>query len=270
MTDLLLGLALGVGAILLTNLGLIRFARLSARQAAATVALVTLGLYVPYGILRWPGGDVFALYLAIYLLTSLGCGLVLGARASGQGLHWGPAAIGGFFIVVVVLGAVFVVVAERGLPPVLERWLLPAADSQREVTSMFPGVISHDFQKKEALYNEYLHQVERQRQRGWQIQKGWLTEPVAGEPAVFRVAARTRMGEPLTGATVAGQFLRPSGSALDVAFALTEREAGVYEATLKLPAAGVWNLVLQVRQGEELHEIRANTTVGEGKGGELQ
>ena len=261
MTDLLLSLALGVGAIFLANLGLVRFARTSAKQAAATVALITLGFYVPYGILRWPGGDVFALYLAVYLLTSLVCGMLLGARARGQGLHWGPALIAGFFIVVVVLGAAFVVVAERGLPPVLERWLLPTADSKREITSIFPGVISHDFQKKEALYNQYLQQVERQRQRGWQIQKGWLTEPVVGEPAVFRVATRTRAGEPLAGATVTGQFLRPSGSALDVAFELTEREPGVYEATLKLPAAGVWNLVLQIRQGDELHEIRANTQV---------
>ncbi len=262
MTDLLLGLAFGVGAIFFVNLGLIRFARLSAKQAATTVALITLGLYVPYGILRWPGGDVFALYLAIYLLTSLACGMLLGARASGQGLHWGPALIAGFFIVVVVLGAVFVVVAERGLPSVLERWLLPEGDSQREVTSMFPGVVSHDFHKKESLYNQYLQQVERQRQRGWQIRKGWLADPVAGEPAVFRVVARTRTGEPLAGATVSGQFLRPSGSALDVAFALTEQQPGVYEATLTLPAAGTWNLVLQVRQGDELHEIRANTQVG--------
>lgn len=263
MTDLLLGLALGVGAILLANLGLIRFARLSARQAAATVALITLGLYVPYGILRWPGGDVFALHLAIYLLASLTCGLLFGARAGGRGLHWGPAVIGGFFIVVVVLGAVFVAVAEHGLSPALFHWLLPEARTQREVSSVFPGVISHDFHKKEALYNQYLQQVERQRQRGWQIQKGWLTEPVAGEPTVFRVAARTRAGEPLAGATVIGRFLRPSGSALDVAFELTEREPGVYEAVLKLPAAGAWNLVLQVRQGEDLHEIRASTTVVE-------
>ena len=143
---------------------------------------------------------------------------------------------------------------------------LSEAQTRREVSSVFPGVIAHDFHKKEALYNQYLQQVERQRQRGWQIQKGWLTEPVAGAPTVFRVAARTRAGEPLTGATVTGRFLRPSGSALDIAFALTEREPGVYEGTLALPAAGAWNLVLQVRQGDELHEISANTTVGDGKG----
>ncbi len=261
MTDLLLGLALGIGAILLANLGLIRFARLSAKQAAATVALITLGLYVPYAILRWPGGDVFALSLAVYLLASLACGMLLGARAGGRGLHWGPALIGGFFIVVVVLGAVFIAVAEHGLSPTLFRWLLPEADSKRSVTSMFPGVISHDFHKKEALYNQYLQQVERQRQRGWQIQKGWLAEPVAGEPAVFRVVARTRAGEPLTDATVTGRFLRPSTSTLDVAFELAEREPGVYEATLTLPAPGAWNLVLAVRQGDESHEISANTQV---------
>lgn len=261
MTDLLLGLALGVGAILLASLGLIRFARTSAKQAAATVALVAVGLYVPYGILRWPGGDVFALYLAVYLLTALACGMLLDRRASGQGLHWGPALLAGFFIGVVVLGAVFVAVAERGLSPTLLRWLLPEARTQREVSSVFPGVVSHDFHKKESLYNQYLQQVERQRQRGWQVHKGWLAEPVAGEPAVFRVAVRTREGEPLTGATVAGQFLRPSGSVLDIAFELTEREAGVYEVVLTLPAPGAWNLVLQIRRGDELHEIRADTRV---------
>ena len=261
MTDLLLGLALGVGAILLAHLGLIRFARLSARQAAAAVALVTLGLYVPYAILRWPGGDVFALHLAIYLLTALACGMLLGVRTGARGLHWGPALIGGFFIVVVVLGAVFIAVAEHGLSPTLFRWLLPEARNQREVSSVFPGVIAHDFHKKESLYNQYLQQVERQRQRGWQVRKGWLAEPVAGEPAVFRVEARTRTGEPLAGATVTGRFLRPSGSVLDVAFALTEQQPGVYETTLTLPAAGAWNLVLQVRQGDKLHEIRANTQV---------
>ncbi|MDG4549251.1 MAG: FixH family protein [Candidatus Contendobacter sp.] len=265
MTELLLGLALGVGAIFLANLGLIRFARMSAKQAAATVALVTLGLYVPYGILRWPGGDVFALYLAIYLLMSLVCAMAFDARATGRGLHWGPAAIGGFFIVVAVVGAVFVAVAERGLSPALLRWLLPEAQTRHEVSSKFPGVVARDFHQKEALYNQYLQRMERQRQRGWQVRKGWLAEPVASKPTLFRVAARTRADEPLTGATVTGRFLRPSGSALDVAFTLTEQAPGVYEAALTLPAAGSWDLVLQIRQGDELHEISASTTVGDGK-----
>lgn len=169
--------------------------------------------------------------------------------------------IGGFFVFVAVSGAVFVAVAERGLPSALRDWLLPGAKSGREVTSMFPGVVSHDFHQKEALYNQYLQRVERQRQRGWQIEKGWLTDPKASEPAVLRVVARTREGEPITGAAVEGEFLRPSSSQRDVAFTSTETGPGVYESKLLLPLAGNWDLVLQIRKGEDLHEIRAVTRV---------
>ena len=259
---MLTGLALGVVSIGLVNLALIGLARRSARQAAATTALLTLGLYVPYAILRWPGGDVFALHLAVYLLTSLACGLLLGQRASGSSLHWGPLALAGFFIVVVIGGAVFVTVAERGLSPSVARWLLPETRTTGPVSSVFPGVVARDFHKKEALYNHYLQQVERQRQRGWQVEKGWLTDPVADQDAPFRVTVQTREGQPLPGATVTGRFLRPSASALDVAFQMSEQTPGVYETTVRLPAAGTWNLWLQVRQGEELHEISASTQVG--------
>ncbi|MDG4606194.1 MAG: FixH family protein [Candidatus Contendobacter sp.] len=261
MNDLLLSLALGSGLILFASFGLVHFARLSAKQAAAGVALAIIGLYVPYSIIRWPGGDVFAIHLAIYLLVALACGMLLNARAGGKNLHWGPVAISGFFIVVAVLGAVFVSVAERGLTPSLGHWLLPETVGNHKVTSFFPGVISHDFQKKEALYNEYLRQVERQQERGWQIQKGWLREPVVNEPEIFRVAVQTREGEPVSGATVAGQFLRPSSSKLDIAFALVESAPGRYETELKLPLAGNWNLVLRIQKGEDIHEVRALTRI---------
>jgi len=261
MPDLLLSLAVGAGLIVALNLALIRFTRTSAKLAAAVTALITVGLYVPYSIIRWPGGDIFAMHLAIYLLAALACGMLLSVQSTGKGLHWGPAALSGFFLFVVVTGAIFVAVAERGLTSTLGRWLLPESE-RGPVSSMFPGVISHDYHKKEALYNDYLKQVERQRQRGWQVQKGWLTDPVTNQPTTFRVAAQTRDGQPLTGATVAGQFLRPSSSKLDVGFNLPERAPGVYEAEIQLPLPGAWNLVLQIRQGEDLHEIQANTTIG--------
>ena len=44
-------------------------------------------------------------------------------------------------------------------------------------------------------------------------------------------------------------------------FNLNETAPGVYEAPVSLPVAGHWNLVLQIRKGEELHEIQANTRV---------
>ena len=71
MPDLLLSMAVGAGLIVALNLALIRLAGTSAKLAAAVTALITVGLYVPYSIVRWPGGDVFAMHLAIYLLASL-------------------------------------------------------------------------------------------------------------------------------------------------------------------------------------------------------
>ncbi len=265
MTDLLLSLGIGAVLIVLANLGLIRFAKVSAKWAATVTALTAVGLYVPYSILRWPGGDIFAIHLAIYLLAALVCGMLLGLRSSGQGLHWGPATLIGFFIFVAVFGAIFIAVAEHGVPPWVRDGLLPPPASQRETTSIFPGVIAHDFHKKEALYNQYLQQVERQHQRGWQVQKGWIGEPVAGEPALFRVAVQTQEGQSLAGATVAGQFLRTSTSKLDVDFVLDETAPGVYESTVILPVAGRWNLVLSIRQGDDLHEVQASTAVLESR-----
>lgn len=260
MSNLLLGLGLGAALIMLVNIGLMRFAKVSAQWAAAVTALVTIGLYVPYAILRWPGGDIFAIHLTIYLLTTLACGMLLGQ--SGPRLHWAPALLIVFFIIVAVMGAVFIAVAERGAPAWVQNWLFPTPANQRQTVSMFPGVIAHDFHKKEALYNQYLQQVEQQRARGWQVQKGWVGDAVAGEAALFRVAVQTRDGQPLSEALVDGQFLRSSTSKLDVGFKLQATEIpGVYEARITLPAAGRWNLVLNIRKGDDVHEIQASTAI---------
>jgi nitrogen fixation protein FixH len=268
MNDLLLSLFVGVGLIVVVNFLLVRFSSLDSIQAALVTVLATLGIYVPWAIFYWPGGDVVAIHLAIYLLTAFVCGLFMeketGSSAEGRGgktFHWGPAVIIGFFVVLITVDSIFIVLAERGLPLSLIDQLLPEAHRDREVSSVFPGVVSHDFQEKEELYNAYLKQVKHQRARGWHIKKGWLVRPVLGEPAVFRVAAETRRGEPIAGAQVSGRFLRPSDSQLDVSFTMQEIGPGIYQTILNLPAAGRWDLVLLVHKGQELHEVRARTSV---------
>ena len=265
--NLLLTLAGGAALIAISALALARFSALKPIQSAVIVALAAIGIYMPVAILHWPGADVVAIHLAIYLVTAYVCGLFLETRAKAQasgnstsGLHWGPAAIIGFFVILVAADSVFIILAERGLSPQLSERLLPEA-RQGQVSSVFPGVISHDFQEKETLYNAYLEQVERQRQRGWQIRKGWLHQPAADEQAIFQVTAHTADGEPLVGAAAEGWFLRPADSRLDTGFRMQEVTPGVYQAALKLPAHGLWDLVLRLRKGDDTHEIRASTSV---------
>lgn len=271
MTDLMSSLIGGAALIALANWLLARYSRLGPLLAGAAVALATLGFYVPWAILDWPGGDLFAIHVAIYLVVSAIFALVGGARPAPAGaprFPLGPSVIVGFFVVLVAADAVFVTLAERGLSSPLARLLLPpTAEDSRVVNSGFPGVMSHDFQKKEELYNHYLEQVERQRARGWQVQKGWISDPHAGEPAKLQIAVTDREGRPVRAAAVHGEFLRPADSRLDFQFAMDEVDAGVYRAAVTLPAPGTWNLVLEIRRGDDEHEVRASTRVRAGGDG---
>ncbi len=256
--QLLLTLGGGVAAQALVFVLLRRWARLDAKAAAAVVAMAVLLCYLPWAVLTWPGADVVAIHLAIFLTLAYVLGVVGGAR--GRGWHWAPALIVAFFVFVVASNLVFLGVAETGITGVFSALLPPPRDG-RVADSRFPGTVSHDFQQKEQQYNAYLEQVRRQQVRGWQVKKGWESTPVAGQPARFLLDVHTRDGVGVSGALVEGRFLRISNSEADIAFRMQELGGGRYRLDTSLPLPGVWQLVLTVRRDAELHEIRASTTV---------
>lgn len=255
---MLLTLGGGVAAEALLFVLLRRLARLEAKSAAAAIAMAVLLFYVPWAVLTWPGGDVFAIHLAIFLTVAYILGVVGGAK--GRGWHWAPALIVGFFVFVVATNVVFLGVAERGISGVFGE-LLPAPRDGRVADSRFPGTVSHDFQEKEQQYNAYLAQVAAQQARGWQVQKGWERQPRVGEPAVFLVQLRDRDGVGLEGAQVAGRFLRTSNSEADFDFEMQDLGGGRYRLETRMPYPGLWQLVLRIRRGSDLHEVRATTAV---------
>jgi nitrogen fixation protein FixH len=257
-STLLFGIGVGVAAEVAVYLLLHRGFRLDGKAAAMAVALLALLAYVPWAILTWPGADIFAIHLAIYLTVAYALGMV-GGRV-GRGWHWAPALIVGFFVLVIITNVVFLGVAEQGITGLFAR-LLPQPQGSEVVDSRFPGTVSHDYQEKEALYNAYLRQVERQQARGWQVRKGWLDTPVAGQAATFVVAVSERDGDPVGEAEVDGRFLRTSNSRDDFDFAMAEVAPGEYRVNVEMPLHGLWNLVLHIRRGEDLHEVRATTSV---------
>lgn len=257
-STMLLGIGGGVLAELVVFLVLHKLLRLGGKAAATAVALLAILLYVPWAILTWPGADVFAIHLAIYLTVAYALGMIGGSV--GRRWHWAPALIVGFFVIVVATNIVFLGVAERGITGLFAE-LLPKPRDAEVVDSRFPGTVSHDYQEKEALYNDYLAQVEMQHARGWQVRKGWQDPPVVNEPAVFIVAVDDRDGQPVAGARIDGRFLRTSNSRDDFAFVMTEVSPGEYRAPLTMPLHGLWRLVLQIRLGDDLHEVRADTSV---------
>lgn len=256
---LLTGIGGGVAAELLL-FALLRWGlRISGRTAAVIIGLLVLLIYVPWAVLTWPGADIFSMQLAILLTVALALGMLSGRVK--RRWHWGPWLFVGFFVFVVATNIVFLGVAEQGITGLFARLLPEPQGGGRVVDSRFPGTVSHDFQEKESLYNAYLRQVDAQRARGWQVRKGWQRLPVAGERATFIVAVADRDGAPVRGARVEGEFLRTSNSRDDMTFAMTEVAAGEYRVNLVMPLPGHWQLVLQVHRGNELHEVRAETSV---------
>jgi nitrogen fixation protein FixH len=248
---------------------LYRFTRWSGKQVAFVIIVLTIGLYLPLGIRYWDGLDRFAMHVAFYTVIPYLLGIItthweirrrLGEAESRQWFHWGPAIIVGFFLLIAVVDATIITLAEKGMSGSMMARIFPGEhDGSGE--SRFPGTVSHDFQEKEALYNEYLHKRQKQEERGWQIRKGWVGASIAGEPSVFKIAVTDRNGVPVNSADVQGQFLRPANSDLDQTFQMQEIDKGVYQVIVTLAEPGLWKLHLIIHRGDDWHEVRASTSI---------
>lgn len=263
---ILLTIGLGILAELIGFILLRKLFRLEAKSAAGAVAMLALLIYVPWAVITWPGADVFAIHLALYLIIAYILGIIghrQDAGAEGERRwHWAPALLVAFFSFVVAVDVVFLVVAEQGITGIFSE-LLPKPKSGGVADSRFPGTVSHDYQKKESLYNAYLRQVEVQQDRGWQLRKGWQNKPVVGRPAVFMLEVKDADGTAVNGAQVSGKFLRTSNSEHDFSFEMHESEPGLYQAEVRMTFPGLWRMVLVVKKGEDSHEIRATTSISE-------
>lgn len=267
MDELVFSLAVGVLAAFLAFVALYRFTRLKGKQVAVIVALGVLAVYLPYAVLAWPGADVVALHLALYLITPYGLGIIThhwelrAGEPRGRWFHWAPATIVTFFITIAVVDAVIITLADRGMPAQWAARLLPEPKGGGQVSSFFPGTVYHDFQEKEELYNQYLEQLEAQRRRGWQVRRGWLRPPAADVPTPFQVEVRDKTGAPVVGATVTVEFLRPSDHRQDRSIILPAVDAGRYRADVALPLPGMWHVLIHIRRGDDLHEVRGITSL---------
>lgn len=268
MLSLLQTLLGGALLIALVFVLLYRFTRLQAKESAVVAALAALGIYVPLAVAVWPGPDVFAIHLAIYLVVPYLLGIIGSQRDAHRGqpnrgwFHWGPAVIVLFFVAVVAVNAVFITLAQSTLEGSIAQRLLPEPRQGAErLHSAFPGTVVHDYQEKEALYNARLAALARQRERGWEVSQRWEAPLVAGDPARLEITVQDRTGDPVAGAEVSGVFVRPSNSRDDQTFSMRETSVGIYRTEVTLPFPGRWDLVLTVRRGEDVHEVQAPTEV---------
>ncbi|MEJ2143112.1 MAG: FixH family protein [Gammaproteobacteria bacterium] len=245
-----------------------RLTSLSGKTTAFIMAILVSFVYLTFAVIFWPGADVFAIHIAVYLVLVYILGIITSQRdvrkeigKSGFGIHWGPASITAFFIFLIIADSLFIMVATKGINYDLAQWLLPKPQSGATVSSNFPGTVRHDYQEKEQHYNAYLNQTREQSERGWQVKKGWLGEPKVGQSSMFRVTVKDKQGNPIEKAEVTGSFMRPGNMKIDQTFTMQEKAPGDYFVALALPEHGTWNLSLKIVTPQGKHELVATTTV---------
>ncbi len=239
------------------------------KLASLLTFLVVLSVYVPLAVLYWASLDVFAIHFAFFTMAAVLPGIIVGNRRGTQvdsgRLHWGPGIIIGFFMILVIVDSTIITLANSGASADFIRKFLPEPrrESAKNVISAFPGTVSNDYQKKYDLYNSYIDQLKMQQERGWQVADGWLEKPQPNQVSMFRIHVTDKAGQAVTGGQVQVSFLRPSAKALDVTLDLPEAAPGFYGQPIALPAPGDWDMVMTIKRGDDIHEVKGSTWIGE-------
>ena len=242
MTETLFGGLLLAAALFFASrrLGLSNF------WAAVLSGIVPFVAYLIYSKQHWAGGDVLAIHFAVYLANAGLLGVFGGMQQKKEKMHWAPRLIIGFFIGLVVLNAVLLSIASRGLPDKIAGFILPNPEQQR-VHTAFPGVVPHDRNKS---YQPHLERVEQQRNLGWQPVMQGVDTLQSGRAGKLVLTIVDDQGQAVEGADVDLGFWRLANSRDDKHLVMQESAGGVYEAEVTLPDPGRWVMELYISKGE--------------------
>jgi len=213
--------------------------------------------YLGYSARHWPGGDVLAIHLVVFMATA-GVMVVFGnAQRKKEKMHWAPKAFIVFFSLLVVFNAVLLSVATHGLPAMLTGLVLPNPDRQR-VNTVFPGIVPHDRNK---LYESHQKRVEQQRRLGWKVEIAGLDQLKAGQPARLVLNAVDKQGRNVIPDQATAGFWRMANSKDDHRVAFKPGADGRPAADIMLSAPGRWIIEVYVARGQDTYQARQSLLV---------
>jgi nitrogen fixation protein FixH len=217
-------------------------------RGLAAAGLPLLG-YFFYIVGRWPGLDVVAIHIAVFASAAFVM-VMLGryrSRTSGK-MHWAPKAFIVFFLLLAVLMASFLYIANQGLPPGIAALVLPGAD-KATVRTGFSGVLAHGEEAAKTV-NSQLSAQYKQGQLGWIVALQGLNSPIKGGNKVIAEASDAD-GNALPSLTAILHVKRPGEAGEGTPFVMAQSSGGNYEGRLLLPDSGRWLVSLTLTRGDD-------------------
>ena len=214
---------------------------------ATLAGVIPLLVYFALILGTWPGLDVVAMHISVFLAAALVMHALSQFRNRGKRMHWAPKLLIAFFSGLVVFNAGLLYIANNGLPEPIGSWWM---GGEGQVYSGFSGVVAHDRAAAKAVSSE-LSESHREKEVGWQVETEVVAEP---SQAAIRVTVRVRdrTGLPVNDARGEIQLIRLGATNPALRLSLDASDAGVYQAAARLPAAGRWLLETRLYQGNEL------------------
>ncbi len=259
--NLLISLPVGIAIIIIGYIVTLRVTNINRYVLAGVFALSIAAVYSFIAAVNWPGADVYAIHLALFLLALYATTIISSQKNNSKKMHWGPKAIFTFFAVVLITNSVFVYLAQTGMSSDLAKWFLPEPKSKAEVQSVFPGVVSHDFREKESQFNAYQQQRLKQESLGWTVKLGWKNAALIEKSNTFMLNITQSTGEPLKDAKVTAKFLYPANLKYDQEHQLIEQANGFYSVKMELLQPGNWDVIVNIQHANGSYEIRSKTTL---------
>ena len=214
-------------------------------------------VYLGYSAGQWPGGDVLAIHLVVFMATAGVLGVFSSVRRKKEKMHWAPKAIIAFFFLLVIFNAVLLSVATHGLPDKFAGWFLPNQDRQK-VHTVFPGVVPHDRNK---LYEEHQQRIAEQRNLGWQVEVQGLDQLKSGVSAELVLSVRDAQGQPVAIDRAMIGFWRMANSKDDRKLDFKPGKSGEFVAEVLLQDPGRWLADIDVVRGQDSFRMQRSLLV---------
>ncbi|VAW99807.1 hypothetical protein MNBD_GAMMA21-2347 [hydrothermal vent metagenome] len=259
--NLLISIPVGIAIIIIGYALALRMSNINRYVLAGVFAIMVVAIYSFISAVSWPGADVYAMHLAIYLVTLYAITIISSQKSQSKKMHWGPKAIFVFFAVVLIVNSFFVYFAQTGMSTDFAKWVLPEPRSKASVQSVFPGVVSHNFREKGNQFNAYQLERSGQESLGWKVKLGWQDAALINNSNTFKLKITQRDGVPLKNARVTAKFLYPANLKYDQTHVLTEDKNGLYFVTMQLQQPGNWDVIVSIQHDDDNYEVRSKTTV---------
>lgn len=247
----------GLVVMVLVHLALGTLLRLSAALRALLASSLALIVYFFSIIGSWPGLDVVAMHISIFVVSGLLLYMLSTRRRNQARLHWVPKTLIGFFVLLAVINSFLLYISTRGLPPSIAHFWLPGGG---EVNSGFSGVVGHGQEAARAV-SSTLKQSHTATQLGWRIKIAGLQE-AAPTSQIVSVKVLDRQGMPIRDLHIELQLGRPGADRSVVNLPLVYKDAGEYSNVLDLPAPGRWIAeVVLAQQGRVVYREARETSL---------